>query len=193
MASLAGLTPPSRTWLLAAAPVLLAGCATMTGCDDKVSAGNAKVKIAGQNYYLETALDNDKRFKGLSGRTSIESDGGMLFVFPDTRPTTMGGFVMRDCPIDIDIIYVDKGGRVVTMYEMKPVTPARQPDEGAPGPDAGKDTPGNRKYEARLKQYISRYPYDFVVELAGGSLKKLNLKEGDQLDFDREGLKKQAK
>lgn len=191
MAPLAGLIP-TRTWLFLAVPLVLCGCATMTGCDDKASAQNAKVKISGQSYYLETALDEQTRFKGLSGRTHIEPNGGMLFVFPDTRPTSIGGFVMRDCPVDIDILYIDKSGRVVTMYEMKALPP-RGPDEGTAGPESAARTPGNEKYERRLKQYVSRYPYDYVVELAGGSLKKLNVKEGDLVEFDRDGLRKLAK
>jgi uncharacterized protein len=193
MAPLAGMNfSPSRSWALAAIPLVMCGCAAMTGCDDKVSAQNAKVKIAGQSYYLETALDDATRFKGLSGRNHIEPNGGMIFAFRETRPTTIGGFVMRDCPVPIDIMYLDKGGRVVSMFEMKPEL-ARQPDEGTPGPGSADQTPANRKYEERLKQYVSRYPYNFVIELCEGSLKKLGVKEGDQIDFDREGLLKMAK
>jgi uncharacterized membrane protein (UPF0127 family) len=187
MAPLAGLIP-SRTWLLPAVPIVIAGCSTMTGCDDKVSAQNAKVKISGQSFYLETALDDAKRFRGLSERTAIEDNGGMLFVFPDTRSPALGGFVMRDCPIGIDIIYVDKGGRVVSMYEMVPEVPRdATKGEGTPA-DAN-----NPVYNSRLKQYISRYPYNFVIELKQGSLKKLSVKEGDLIDFDRESMLKQSK
>lgn len=193
MASLPGLTMTSaRTWAYAAIPLALCGCASLTGCDDKVAANNTKVKIAGQTFYLETALDDATRFKGLSGREHIEPNGGMIFVFRETRPTTLGGFVMRDCPVPIDIMYLDKGGRVVTMYEMKP-EPARQKDEGTPGPGSADLTPGNRKYEERLKQYISRYPYNYVIELKDGTMKKLGVKEGDQIDFDREGLQSLAR
>lgn len=187
MAPLAGMNlSSSRSWALAAIPLVMCGCAAMTGCDDKVSAHNAKVKISGQSYYLETALDDTKRFKGLSHRTSIEENGGMIFAFPETRSPAFGGFVMRDCPINIDIMYVDKGGRVVTMYEMVKEDP-RDPKRGE------SNDPNDIPYNSRLKQYTSRYPYNFVVELKEGSLKKLNVKEGDQLDFDREGLMKMAK
>lgn len=188
MAPLAGMNlSSSRSWALAAIPLVMCGCAAMTGCDDKVSAHNTKVKISGQSYYLETAMDDAKRFRGLSERTQIEPNGGMIFVFVVTRSPSEGGFVMRDCPIGIDIIYVDKGGRVVSMYEMKPEL-ARQADKGEGTPQDA----NNVAYNSRLKQYTSRYPYNFVIELAEGSIKKLNLKEGDQIDFDREGLLKQA-
>jgi len=186
MAPLAGLIS-SRTWLIAA-PIVIAGCATMTGCDDKAAAANAKVKISGQSFYLETALTDEKRFRGLSERTFIEDNGGMLFVFPDVRSPALGGFVMRDCPIGIDIIYVDKGGRVVSSYEM---TPEKERD-ASKGEGTPKDA-NNIPYNSRLKQYVSRYPYQYVIELKSGSLKKLNVKEGDTIDFDREGLTKAAR
>ena len=192
MAPLAGLIP-SRTWLLAAAPVLLAGCGALTGCDDKVSADNAKVKISGQTFYLETAMDDTKRFRGLSERTHIEENGGMLFVFSQPRPPSLGGFVMRDCPVPIDILYLDRSGRVVTSYAMTP-EPPRGPGEGKPGQKASdRPTPEDAKYNDRLKQYVSRHPYQFVVELKGGRLKDLNVKDGDIVEFDREELLKKAR
>lgn len=193
MAPLAGMTlPSSRSWAIAVTPLVLCGCAAMNGCDDKVSAQNAKVTISGQAYYLETALDGAKRFRGLSERTHIEPNGGMLFVFPEQVNPQGRGFVMRDCPIGIDIIYLDKGGRVVSSYEMKPEL-KRQPDEGTAGEHAGDFTPANQKYESRLKNYVSRYPYTFVIELAEGSLQKLKVKEGDLVELDRESLLKQAR
>ncbi|MBY0309161.1 MAG: DUF192 domain-containing protein [Phycisphaerales bacterium] len=179
-------------WALTALPLTLCGCAAMTGCDDRAGAHTAKVKINGHSFYLEAALDQAKRFRGLSERTHIEPDGGMLFVFPEPRHPGGGGFVMRDCPIGIDILYLDKSARVVTMYEMKP-EPPRAPDEGTPGEHAGDPTPGNAKYENRLKQYVSRYPYTFVIELAEGKIKETGVKEGDMVEFDREGLMKQAR
>ena len=187
MAPLAGLIP-SRTWIVAAVPFVLCGCATMSGCDDAAAAKTAKVKISGQSFYLETALEDAKRFRGLSERTNIEPNGGMIFVFRETRSPAYGGFVMRDCPIGIDILYLDKSGRVVTTYAMVP--------EAKRDPAKGEGTPAdanNPAYNSRLKQYTSRYPYNFVIELKEGSLEKLKVKEGDQIEFDRDDLLKQAK
>jgi hypothetical protein len=200
MAFVANMTTPAsssipgfgRRWVLAAAPLALCGCAAMNGCDDKAGAQNAKVKIAGHSFYLETVMTGDKRFRGLSERTHIDPNGGMLFVFPETVNPAGRGFVMRDCPIPIDIIYLDKSARVVTTYEMKPEK-ERQPDEGKAGEHAGDPTPENARYENRLKQYVSRYPYTFVIELAGGKIKEIGVKEGDQVEFDHEELRKAAK
>jgi len=46
-----------------------------------------------------------------------------------------------------------------------------------------------------LKGYSSRFPSQFVIEVAGGTLKALPkpLKVGDRIELDIAGLKKQAK
>lgn len=137
----------------------------------------AAVEIAGRSFFLETAVDNETRIRGLSGRTHIEEDGGMLFVFP--RPAQLN-FVMRDCPIPIDIMYLDPAGRVVAMHEMVPEEP-RRPEES------------EQEYERRLKLYPSRYSAQFVIELRGGMLDELGVKEGDKVTLDIAGLKNRAK
>lgn len=169
--------------------VVLAVPLGMSGCDEAVAAGTARVVIAGKSFTLEVAADNDTRYKGLSGRTHIEDDGGMLFVFPPTQ-VQVAGFVMRDCPIPIDILYLDATGRVLTTHAMQP-EPPRGKDEGFAG-----EAPqvANAKYNGRLKQYSSRYATGLVVELAGGMVAKLGVKEGDLVEvLDLEGLKKKAR
>lgn len=69
---------------------------------------------------------------------------------------------MRDCPIDIDIIFLDPSGRITAMHHM-PAEPPRDPETE---PETG--VPSTDKYEQRLKRYPSRYPAQFVIELAGG-------------------------
>jgi uncharacterized protein len=143
------------------------------------------VKIDGEWFHLELALDPIDRFKGLSGREHIEPDGGMLFVFP--RPSDQR-FVMRDCLVDIDIIFLDPSGRITAMHHM-PVEPPRDPETEPLGPNGLAP-----KYEARLKKYPSRYPAQLAIELAGGTLKRLDLSEGDLIQFrDLEGLKARAR
>ncbi len=156
-------------------------------CDDRSSATIATVSISGKSFHLELALDTQARFRGLSERTYIEPDGGMLFVFPRDQ-IAVHAFVMRDCPIPIDIIYLDPSGRVVASHAMT-AEPPRDPARGEGTPaDAN-----NPQYNSRLKGYSSRFPSQFVIELAGGTLAKLNLKEGDVITFDRDALLKRAR
>jgi uncharacterized membrane protein (UPF0127 family) len=194
--------------------VVMLSTATLSSCDDKAKAGGDKTKaqapaakddkgaagaaadtkpavqyeevtINGKKFKLELALDVSTRFKGLSGRTEIPADGGMLFVFP--RPTT-SAFVMRDCPVDIDIIYLDATGRVVNTYKMTAEKP-RGEGETVNDPATGV----NQKYEDRLKKYPSEYDTQYVIELKGGTLDGLNLKKRDKVALDLMKLKKMAK
>ncbi len=137
------------------------------------------VEIRGRRFRLEIADDNEKRIKGLSGRTEIAEDGGMLFVFP--RPQ-QAAFVMRDCLVDIDIIFLDTFGQVLSTYEMEVEDP-RRPDES------------EAEYEERLKKYHSRGPAQFVIELRGGTLKTFEpeLKRmRDVIRLDRQRLIRDA-
>jgi uncharacterized protein len=156
----------------------------LRGCEEQDSDPNyQRVRIAGKTYRLELAATPEKRVQGLSGRTEIPELGGMLFVFPRSE-VRVQNFVMRDCPIDIDIIFLDPSGRIVAMHEMKAEEP-RGPGEGAPGEFV-------EAYENRLKRYSSRFPAQFAIELKGGSLPRLNLKEGDKIPLPLEELKKRA-
>jgi len=157
---------------------------------DKPSTGAANsnvesVNIGGEWFHLELAIDNATRFKGLSDREVIEPDGGMLFVF---KRASVQRFVMRDCAIPIDIIFLDASGHITAKHHM-PVEPPRDPATEPIDPSLGYSP----KYDARLAKYSSRYAAQFVIELAGGTLERLDLNEGDQIDLDVEGLKARAK
>lgn len=152
----------------------------MVGCSEpKPSASNnvESVKLDGEWFHLELALDGASRFRGLSDREQIDADGGMLFVF--TKPSVQR-FVMRDCPIPIDIIFLDPSGRITAMHQMTVETP-RGEDES------------DSAYEERLNRYSSKFAAQFVIELAGGTLDRLDLEEGDQVDLDVVGLKARAR
>ena len=187
-------TRASMMWLIWTISLLFSSA--LHGCDSQatpaalpVNGGTTNVTIKGKVFKLDVAADDAVRYKGLGGRTSIADDGGMIFTFPRAAWRVMG-FVMRDCPIDIDILYLDGSGRVLSTYEMK-AEPPRDPD-----PAKGEGKPGEQNvgpYEARLKQYSSRFPCTFAVELKAGSIQKLGVKEGDKLTFDVDGLKQVAK
>ncbi len=170
-----------------------------TSCDKPLRGGQAAVsadgkaitlKVGGKAFTLELALDPATRQKGLGLRDSIPSDGGMMFVFPDTL-VSVQSFLMRDCTVPIDILYLDGSGRILTWHEMKVESP-RGEGEGKPGIENNTDEE-NAKYEGRLPRYSSRYPSQFVLEFKGGTLAPLGLKEGTKIDFDGEALKKRAK
>lgn len=139
--------------------------------------GRELVIIKGERFYLEPALDAHTREVGLGGRETIDPHGGMIFVFPKPKPES---FWMRNCLTDIDIAYLSETGRVMTMYEMK-AEPPKKPGES------------DIAYFNRLKRYPSEFPSRFVIEVAPGTWKRLDLKPGDVVSFDIEDLKVRAR
>lgn len=159
----------------AARTVLLATLAlVLTACDKppQIDAGKARVTLDGRVFTLDIAADEATRTKGLGGRESIADDGGMLFVFPRAQ---LRRFIMRDCLVDIDIVFLDAAGRVIATHHM-PVEEPRKDDETL------------RQYELRLPQYSSKFNSKYVIEVKGGTLEQLSLDEGDQIDLDTEAL-----
>lgn len=137
------------------------------------------VEIRGTTYKLEVADDDASRLKGLSGRASIPEAGGMIFVFRRPEPRF---FVMRDCLVDIDIIFLDGAGRITEMHAMKVEEPRGEKESLA-------------EYEGRLRKYSSRYPSQIVIELKGGTMAKMDppLRRGDKLPVDVSRLARVAK
>jgi uncharacterized membrane protein (UPF0127 family) len=166
--------------------------ATLHGCDNAapppVVGNTANVVIHSKPFKLDIAADPTTRNRGMGGRTDaqIPEDGGMIFTFPSSQWGQMS-FVMRDCPADLDILYLDGGGRVLTMYTMLKLPPR--------GPDEGKDGEFNEAYERRVSKtaYPSRYTSSYVIELKAGTIKKLGIQEGEKVEFDMDALKKMAK
>jgi len=161
-------------WLRLTCPLLLllAAASCAPSVDPGQTADTARIEIAGRPFTLELALDDAQREQGLSDRQAIAPDGGMLFVFPDNQ-IAVRTFVMRRCLVPIDIIFLDPDGRIVAMHEM-----AVEPYD---------------TLEDDLVRYSSRYPAQFVIELAGGTLDTLGLKVGQRIEFERAGLKARAR
>lgn len=177
------LTAASALMLGAVTPLAIVGCAPSASAP--TADGRERVTLAGQTFALEVVADDATRVQGLSGRTEVPAEGGMLFVFP--RPQRLE-FVMRDCLVDIDIIFLDGSGRITAMHAMK-VEPPRRDDEPKTA------DPRLDKYEARMTRYSSRYDAQFAIELQGGMLDKLEppLKVGDKVDLDLKRLKQMAR
>ena len=161
---------------LVAAVVLLT---TLAAAPDPATTQPAReeVVIAGEIFRLELAADTPTRARGLGGRKKIPDDGGMLFVFPDTRYSS---FWMKDCLVDIDIVFLDTRGRIVAVHRMK-IEPPRASEESAVD------------YERRLKLYASKQPTRFAIELKTGSIDRLKLDTGQLIELDLARLKKNAR
>jgi uncharacterized membrane protein (UPF0127 family) len=125
--------------------------------------------IADEKFELEIAADASSREKGFMHRERIGDHAGMLFIYPETQDEL--GFWMKNCPIDIDILYLDAKGRIVATHAMKAEPPKR-------------DSETETQYEDRLKRYPSRRPAQFAIELKAGTIERLKIEPGQSLEMD---------
>jgi uncharacterized membrane protein (UPF0127 family) len=109
----------------------------------------------------EIASTEASREQGLSGRTSLATDGGMLFVFGSKQinPT----FWMKGMLIPLDFIWIS-GAKVVQIDKNVPIPSANTPD-------------------SNLKLYTARHPIDYVLEVNAGFSQNNSVKVGDSVTF----------
>jgi uncharacterized membrane protein (UPF0127 family) len=116
-----------------------------------------RVTINGVTWKVELAVTDEQRRVGLSNRTELAQETGMLFVFD--RPQILS-FCMRDCYIPLDIAFIGSDKRVVQTYTM-----SVEPDRA-----------GRAMYESRL-------PAKWALEVPAGSLDKAKVKIGHKVEF----------
>ncbi len=114
------------------------------------------IKINNHQLYIEIADTDALRTQGLSGRTNLAQDHGMLFIFP-----TIGyyQFWMKDMKFPLDFIWIAKE-KVIDFTEN--VTSPNTDNENLP-------------------RYTSKFPFDKVLELNSGIIKKLDIRIGDKV------------
>jgi uncharacterized membrane protein (UPF0127 family) len=114
-------------------------------------------KINGKAFSLEVAKTSEAREKGLSGRSGLKADQGMIFVFdtPDKQC-----FWMKDMKFPIDILWFDSGKKLV--YEIRELSPSTYPES-----------------------FCSPSSAQYVVELPAGTAARLNANNGTQLELEK--------
>lgn len=75
--------------------------------------------IGAATVTAEVADDPDERAAGLMFREALETDHGMLFVYPEERPRS---FWMKNTPLPLSIAYLSATGRVVSIKDMEPLS-----------------------------------------------------------------------
>jgi hypothetical protein len=111
------------------------------------SLGNAKIKID-----LEIADNEYERQLGLMNRKSMEETQGMLFIFQYER---MQSFWMRNTLIPLDMMFINKDNKIITIHKNTKTLSAQS--------------------------YPSTAPAIYVVELVGGFTDKYNIIVGDKI------------
>ncbi len=111
------------------------------------SLGNAKIKID-----LEIADNEYERQLGLMNRKSMGETQGMLFIFQYER---MQSFWMRNTLIPLDMMFVNKDNKIITIHKNTKTLSAQS--------------------------YPSTAPAIYVVEVIGGFTDKYKIVVGDKI------------
>lgn len=115
------------------------------------------LEINQHRLQVELADTEQEKFIGLSGRSTLCADCGMLFSF---KPAQTTAFVMRDMNFALDMIGI-REGRVVAL------------DQNCP-PQSGPN----------FTLYQHQTPVDYVLELNAGTIARLQIKIDDQVIFN---------
>lgn len=105
---------------------------------------------------IEFAEDDYERETGLMHRSSLKESQGMLFIFEQEEQR---GFYMKNTLIELDIIYLNKDGVIVSFSENA------QPEDVTTLP--------------------STVPAQFVLEINGGLSEDWVLEIGDRVEWKR--------
>ena len=119
------------------------------------------VRVGDLDFPVELALKPVDRIKGLSGRDSLTSQTGMLFVFEKAERLR---FWMREMEISLDMVWISSGCRVVDVSENVPF----------PDPETSLSD---------LPRYSPDSPAKYVLEINGGEAAALGLGVGDTVEF----------
>ena len=87
----------------------------------------AVIKIGGFNMKVELANTPQQHQKGLSSRTSLDYDKGMLFVFENP---IIPSFWMKDMNFSIDIIWIDEDFAIIDIEHS--ISPESFPETFSP-------------------------------------------------------------
>jgi len=119
---------------------------------NRLGTATRKLEIGSSIFEVEIADDSVEQSRGLSGRSSLPENQGMLFVFSDQA---IRSFWMRGMNFPLDIIWIS-GDEIIGFSENLP--PANSIDYPLFSPPA---------------------PVDKVLEINAGLVKKFGIKIGD--------------
>jgi uncharacterized membrane protein (UPF0127 family) len=106
--------------VIIAGAIVLFAFYNLSGCFNRAPASGlptAKMTIGHNQFDVEIAATVAARNTGLMMRDSMPADHGMIFVFsePDTH-----SFWMKSTRIPLDIVFIDQGGTIRSIQQMKP-------------------------------------------------------------------------
>lgn len=120
-----------------------------------------ELEIGTQTFSLEKATTTLEHSRGLSGRTTLCPECGMIFIFKNEM---VRSFWMKNTLIPLDMVFLDKTGQINTILTALP-------------------QPGAT--DLALKIYSSVAPAQYVIELPSGTARKLKLSPGTRINLAR--------
>jgi uncharacterized protein len=142
-------------------PLMLAALA-LASCGGNGDDDGSRVVIATSTgdvaIQVEVADDEDERARGLMGRTELEEDAGMVFLFPED---SRGPFWMKDTLIPLSIAFYDADGSIVRILDMEPCR------------------------EDQCPLYDPEAAYRGALEVNQGAFDGWNVREGDRVRLER--------
>jgi uncharacterized membrane protein (UPF0127 family) len=114
-----------------------------------------RFEIGGESFEIELAFTRTARARGMMYRETVGKNEGMFFVF---RCPQLQSFYMKNCLVDLDIVFIKNQGQIDRIDRMTVPTPGQ-----------------------KLTHYSSKSKVPFVLELLAGTCQRLGLKEGQTL------------
>lgn len=107
---------------------------------------------------VEIADTDATRERGLMGRTALDEDAGMLFIWPEDSSSA---FWMKDTPLRLTVAFISADGRILRMLDMEPCTADPCP------------------------VYDPRETYRMALEVRQGALDRRGVRVGDRVRLVR--------
>jgi uncharacterized membrane protein (UPF0127 family) len=121
---------------------------------DAFPRGELEIQTRGgrHRFSVELALTAEQQALGLMYRAELPDDAGMLFVHPQTRPTSMW---MKNTLLPLDMLFLAADGTIVRIAEETEPLSTRTIPSGE--------------------------PVKGVLELRGGTVRRLGIEPGDRV------------
>lgn len=161
----------------APAPAPAPGPDEVLHCEAQSGLPREKISFFGEEWDCELCLDAESRAVGMGARRSFPAGTAMVFVHPNPQVLS---YWMKDCLIDLDIVFVDADGRITAIHEAKhePLRRKSQP---------------LASYERPLRRYGSNRRVQFALEFPAGTVARLKPTMGQRIAFDRAALVARAR
>ncbi len=117
------------------------------------------VTVRGASLEVEVANTDYLRKAGLMGRSYLDMDKGMLFVFPEED---IQSFWMKNTRIPLSIAFIKTDGKIIQISKMVP-----------------------DKWDGKLANTASKEKVKYALEVNQGWFEKNGIREGDTLHLSR--------